>query len=123
MRLCKNDPPNSPDGDPMLNDSRTSRFAAAPQHLAAEEAKLWDQLVRTYRFDDPASLELLTQACEARGRARQAREMVQNEGSTYKDDRGNLKAHPMIAVERSAEASFLSAFRLLRLDLAGGSKS
>jgi hypothetical protein len=48
----------------------------APAHLARPEAQLWRELVRTYRFDDPASLELLTQAMEARGRAKSRRMSV-----------------------------------------------
>jgi hypothetical protein len=90
--------------------------------LDPPERELWEQLTECYRFDDPASRELLTQAMEARARARQAREVVQSEGPTYRDDRNNLKAHPLLGVERSAQASFLSAMRLLRLDLTGGTK-
>jgi hypothetical protein len=78
--------------------------------------------VRAYRFDDVASLELLLQACEARSRARTCREQVEREGQTVRDDHGTLKAHPLLSIERSAQASFLSAMRLLRLDLAGTAK-
>jgi P27 family predicted phage terminase small subunit len=106
----------------MLKDNRPARRGAAPAHLEAPERALWDELVRTYRFDDAASLELLTQAMEARARARQAREVVKDQGPTVTDDRGNLKAHPLLSVERSAQASFLSAIRLLRLDLTGSAR-
>jgi hypothetical protein len=106
----------------MLKDIQPPRIGRAPPHLAGPERELWDGLVRTYRFDDPGSLELLTQALEARARARSCREEVAKDGQTVRDDRGNLKAHPLLAVARSAEASFLSAMRLLRLDLTGGVK-
>src|SRR5262245_35264822 len=105
----------------MLKDNRPPRHSA-PKHLAPAERELWDRLMRSFTLDDPASQELLLQACEARGRAREAREQLDREGTTYRDDRGNLKAHPAITTERSAQASFLSAMRLLRLDLVGEKK-
>jgi len=105
----------------MLKSSRPGPHTA-PQHLAPPEAQLWDRLIRSFTLDDPASQELLLQACEARGRARQAREQIDDEGPTYRDDRGNIKAHPAVTTERAAQASFLSAVRLLRLDINGESK-
>src|SRR6516225_4334001 len=105
----------------MLKDNR-ARPNAAPKHLAQPEAQLWDRLMRSFTLDDPASQELLLQACEARGRCRQAREQLAEEGSTFKDDRGNIKAHPAVSTARAAESSFLSALRLLRLDINGESK-
>jgi hypothetical protein len=103
----------------MLKDVQPAGDGMAPSHLDVPERKLFQQLVRTYRFDDAASLELLTQAMEARQRARQCREQVKKDGPTYRDDRNNLKAHPLLATERSAQAAFISAMRLLRLDLGG----
>jgi terminase small subunit-like protein len=106
--------------EPMLTRSPPRGLAAAPGHFAEPEADLWRQLVASYRFDDPASLELLRQALEARARARLCRETVEREGATVRDDHGTQKAHPLLAIERSAQASFLSAMRLLRLDIGGG---
>jgi P27 family predicted phage terminase small subunit len=105
----------------MLKSSRPGPHAA-PKHLAGPEKELWDRLIRSFTLDDPASQELLLQACEARGRCRQAREQLAEEGSTFKDDRGNIKAHPAVSTARAAESSFLSALRLLRLDINGESK-
>jgi P27 family predicted phage terminase small subunit len=106
----------------VLNDNRSARFAAAPAHLAEPERQLWDKLIRSYTLDDPAAQELLLQACEARGRAREAREQLTKEGLTYRDDRNNLKAHPAIQTERSAQSAFLAAMRSLRLDIGGVQK-
>jgi hypothetical protein len=94
----------------------------APAHLEPEEAALWDELIRTYAFDDAGSLELLALAMEARMRARLCREQVAHEGAIFKDHRGVVRAHPLLATERSAQAAFLSAMRLLRLDYAGERK-
>src|SRR5262245_43775061 len=106
----------------MLKDTKTGQHANAPRHLAAPERELWSKLVLVYRFDEPASLALLTQALEARQRARQCREQVAKEGQTVLDKKGVLRAHPLINSERAANASFLSALRLLRLDLVGDRK-
>jgi hypothetical protein len=94
----------------------------APPHLAPEEAALWDDLVRTYTLDDSASLELLAVGLEARMRSRLCREQVLREGQTVLDPHGVPKAHPLLAIERGAWAQFLSALRLLRLDLGGGER-
>src|SRR5262245_21275342 len=87
----------------------------APAHLAKEEAALWDDLTKTYAINDAGSLELLALAMEARMRARLCREQVARDGQTVVDDHGTIKAHPLLSVERSAQAAFLSAMRLLRL--------
>jgi phage terminase small subunit len=92
---------------------------AAPSHLPRPEQQLWNELRRTYRIDDAAAKELLTQACEARMRARLCRLTVAEEGATVTDKKGIVRAHPLLQIERSAQASFISALRLLRLDLSG----
>jgi phage terminase small subunit len=103
----------------VLKENKLARLAA-PKHLAETERQLWTELIRTYRLDDAASCELLCQALEARQRAREAREAVKAEGATFTDKRGIVRAHPLLAVERAANASFLGAMRLLRLDLGAG---
>src|SRR5262245_58439035 len=91
----------------------------APTHLPREEQQLWNDLQRTYRIDDCAAKELLTQAMEARTRVRLCREQVAKEGQVFTDKKGITRAHPLLQIERSAQASFISALRLLRLDLSG----
>jgi P27 family predicted phage terminase small subunit len=105
----------------MLRSSRPP-LLPAPTHLGPSEKELWDNIVRSFAIDDAAAQELLLQACEARGRARQAREQLDEEGCTYRDARGDLKQHPAIAIERSSQAAFCSAMRLLRLDINGERK-
>ena len=105
----------------MLKSNRPPAVTA-PKHLARIEAELWTRLHHSFTLDDPASLELLTQMCEARQRARLARAQLDAEGCTYRDSRGYLKQHPAVAVERSSMNAFVSAMRLLRLDLSGEKK-
>jgi phage terminase small subunit len=92
---------------------------APPRHLPREEQELWRELVNTYRIDDAASREVLCQAMEARLRVRLCRTQVAEEGQTVIDKKGIVRAHPLLQIERSAQASFISALRLLRLDLSG----
>jgi hypothetical protein len=98
---------------PRLNDN------SAPAHLAPVEQELWRKLKRSFAIDDAASEEILMQALEARQRAREARLVLKKCGLTYEDHHGNVKSRPEIQIERSSHASFLSAMRLLRLDISG----
>jgi phage terminase small subunit len=107
----------------MLKATKPPRHGKAPKHLPHEEQELWNELVRTYRFEDAASLELLTQAMEARTRVRLCREQVAKEGQIFTDKKGIVRAHPLLQIERSAQASFISALRLLRLDLSGSGEA
>jgi hypothetical protein len=101
---------------PLLKENKTLRLNP-PKHIGEPEKLLWVELVKTFRFDDSASLELLCQALEARQRARECREVVQREGPTVTDRKGTVRAHPLLAVERSAQSAFVAAMRLMRLDL------
>ena len=103
----------------MLSTTKP-RPVAAPKHLAQTERELWDRITRAFSVGDPGSQELLLQACEARGRAREARLILAKDGYTYKDHKGNLRAHPCVAMERTSQQSFLAAMRLLRLDINAG---
>ena len=94
-----------------------SRLQPPPAHLEKPEAALWTGLVRDYKFDSAASLELLQSALEAKQRSRRCRERVDAEGESWKDDKGNLRPHPLLSAERSARASFIQCMRLLRLDV------
>jgi hypothetical protein len=93
-----------------------TRLASAPGDLEKPEADLWRSLVRQFKFDDEGSLEVLAAAMRARMRARRCTEAINREGECWRDNKGNLRPHPLIAAERSARASFIQCMRLLRLD-------
>jgi hypothetical protein len=99
--------------------SSVSRLAPAPIPLDKAERDLWTSLIRTYKFDDEGSLELLASALEARMRSRRCRQSIDKEGECWRDAKGNLRPHPLLAAERSARASFIGCMRLLRLDTTG----
>lgn len=91
--------------------------AKPPEHLSAE-AREWWRLV-TVDFElEPHHVKLLQAAAEAWDRTQQARQAVAQDGITFRDSSGNLKANPAVAIERDARTLFA---RLVReLDLDGG---
>ncbi len=97
-------------------------LAQPPEHLEATEADLWSAIVNDYLFADAASLALLAAAMEARQRMRRCREAIDRDGEAVRDRFEQLKPHPLLAAERDARAAFLSAMRLLNLDIAGDQK-
>jgi phage terminase small subunit len=110
----------------MLKTTRPARNGngkTVPSHLPREEQELWRELIREFRIEDVASLALVTQACESRMRARLCRAQVAKEGQIFTDKKGIQRAHPLLQIERSAQASFISALRLLRLDLSGSTEA
>jgi hypothetical protein len=99
--------------------SNLTRLALAPAHLEKPERDLWANIVRTFKFDDEGSLEILASALEARMRSRRCREAINKEGEVWRDHRGGLRPHPLLNAERSARSSYIGAMRLLRLDTSG----
>jgi P27 family predicted phage terminase small subunit len=86
-----------------------------PAYLATEEAALFTQVVRDFPFDE-VRLRILAEGCASLQRAREARETVDRDGMTVRDAKGQLKAHPLLTVERDARAAALAAFRQLNLE-------
>lgn len=89
----------------------------APAHLSARSRKLWRRLVEDYGLDEePHALEVLRLALEAVDRAEEARSLLAREGLTVTDRFGQVKAHPMCAVERDSAIRAARMFRELSLD-------
>jgi len=80
---------------------------------------MWRQMQSAHRFDDPASLALLRTALEAHMRGRRCRQAIDKDGETLPDRFGQVKPHPLLPAERDARAGFLSAMKILGLDLTG----
>lgn len=71
----------------------------APVALTGERLKLWNDV--RYRFNlEPASENILRNACESLERAAQAAEIVTRDGATFTDRFGAVRAHPAVAIER-----------------------
>jgi hypothetical protein len=84
-----------------------------PDHLGPPEAELFDRIKAEYAIQDAAGLELLTSACESRGRARRCRELIDAQGELTEKGR----PHALLAAERDARRAFVATIRELGLDL------
>ncbi len=91
--------------------------ANAPKALSPEARKWWREVMKEYEIIDPAGLLLLQTALESFDRMRGAQESIAAVGATVTDRFGQLRAHPMITVERDARAAMLAALKALNLDV------
>jgi phage terminase small subunit len=66
----------------------------APPGLHAAAKQFWTKVLAEYLIDDPGSLLILTSACEAMSRMKQAQQLVDKEGMTTTDRFGQAKCHP-----------------------------
>jgi P27 family predicted phage terminase small subunit len=93
------------------------RNIRAPAGLSAEARRWWRQLVEEYEIEDSGGRLILLTMFEAFDRMRAAQKIISEEGETVKDRFEQLKAHPMVAVERDSRAAFYAGLRALNLDL------
>jgi hypothetical protein len=91
---------------------------AAPPELEKQERALWRRITEMYDFGgDGAALSLLSTALEARGRARRCREIIDLDGECVYDRFKQRRAHPLLAGERGAQATFIAGLKALNLQL------
>jgi P27 family predicted phage terminase small subunit len=88
-----------------------------PEHLGEPERQIWRDTFKDFDFDSRAAIAVLAVALEAHMLARQCREAIARDGLTLVGRDNQLKPHPLLAVERDARQSFLSAIRNLGLEL------
>lgn len=91
------------------------RDPAPPKHLKAESRRLWRRVVAAFHLE-PHHETVLSTACEALDRLREAQAAIDRDGA-YVEGRFGLKAHPAIAVERDSRLAMLRALRELGLDV------
>jgi P27 family predicted phage terminase small subunit len=87
----------------------------APSHLSTATKKWWRQVADEYELA-PHHVRLLTLACEAWDRSRQARELLERDGVTYQDRFGAPRKHPAVSVEENARIAFARLVRELDLE-------
>jgi P27 family predicted phage terminase small subunit len=75
------------------------------------------ELQQEYNIDDKAGLLLLTTACEAFDRMKQAADIIKKEGLQLPDRFGQFKAHPCATIERDSRAAMMAAIKALNLDV------
>ena len=67
--------------------------------LTGERLKMWNDI--RARFDlEPASENILRNACESMERAAQLAEQVNEQGATFTDRFGGVRANPAVMLER-----------------------
>ena len=89
----------------------------APKTLSKEAKKWWRFIQHEYAIVDKAGLLLLQTSMEAFDRMRQCQETISAEGQTVADRFGQMKAHPLLSVERDGRSQMLAALKALNLDL------
>lgn len=102
--------PVEPDAPPKATP------AEAPAHLSADAAQWWRSVVTDYELE-PHHLRLLEAAANAWDRMEQARQALADHGGiTFTDDKGMIRSHPAVAIERDARTAFARLVRELDLD-------
>ena len=100
-----------------------SNLPKPPEHLSADAAAWWQSAVAEYDLG-PHHLRLLQGACEAWDRQQQARVTIAEHGGlTFSDERGVIRAHPAVAMERDARTAVARLIRELDLDGGPGSEA
>jgi P27 family predicted phage terminase small subunit len=93
----------------------TKKKPTAPAHLEPATRAWWASVIGDYQLEDH-HLRLLQLACEAWDRSQQAREILAVDGVVFRDDRGNVRAHPAITIEKDARIAFARLVREMDLD-------
>ena len=87
-----------------------------PPGLGEIGAGLWREVTKMYAFDDPASLEMLRQACAATDRAERCAAEVNEHGEMIRTKAG-LRANPLLRDELGFRALAARLLSKLGLDL------
>src|SRR5262245_33519657 len=88
-----------------------------PPGLDKVERDIWRRIVAEFEFKDSASRDLLRVCLEAHERMRLARERIRIDGMTVTNKFGETVRHPLLTVEAAARTAYVSAMRVLRLDI------
>jgi len=87
-----------------------------PQHLSLDCQLWWATVMEDYQLDEH-HVRLLTMACESWDINEKAREEILLHGILVKDDRGNLRTNPAVAIAKDAKTTFARLIRELDLDI------
>jgi phage terminase small subunit len=101
---------------PRAEHAMTAKKPTPPEHLKPSTRDWFASVSRDYDLE-PHHYRLLTLAGESWDRAVQARERLETDGIVFADDRGNIRAHPCIAIERDSRIAFARLIRELDLDV------
>lgn len=85
--------------------------------ISASAEKLRREIADEYEIHDSGGQAILRKLAEAQTRFERARADIDRDGQTLVDRFGQLRAHPLLAVERDARAQVLAAIHALNLDV------
>jgi P27 family predicted phage terminase small subunit len=88
-----------------------------PDHLGEPERRIWKHVLADYQLSTETAIHVLCSALEAHQRAREAREAINRDGMTVTGRDGQLRCHPLCAVERDSRAQWLAGVKALGLEL------
>ncbi len=86
-----------------------------PEHLSDEASGWFRAIDEAYVLDDHGRW-LLTVACEAFDRMREAQAVLERDGITC-TGRAGLRVHPCVLIERDSRVAMLTSLRALCLDV------
>ena len=102
----------------MRNQNRLNlNTPKPPRTLSGPSKTLWLTVQSQFGIDDAGGLAVLSAACEAHQRVRQAQVILKDEGLLVRDARGQIRPHPAVKIEVDSRAQFLAAVKQLNLDL------
>jgi P27 family predicted phage terminase small subunit len=88
-----------------------------PAHLGEPERAIWRHVFEDFSGTSRLASDVLRTGLESHQRARECREVIERNGATVDGRDGQLRAHPLLAVERDSRAAWLQAVKLLGLEL------
>jgi P27 family predicted phage terminase small subunit len=107
---------------PLIGASKVTRLPVKvkrpgpPRSLRTRQARnLWREVVKLYEVE-AHHLALLEAACVAVDRQVDARAQIERDGAVIAGQRGVLKQHPAVAIERDSRIGMCRALRELGLD-------
>jgi len=87
-----------------------------PTHLSKASKAWFKAITDDFRLES-WQLRTLTAAAEAWDRTQQAREQLAVDGLTLDDRFGQVRVHPLVAVERDSRLAFVRCLRELALEV------
>lgn len=82
-----------------------------------ETRRLWSSIVTEFAVDDEPGRLMLLMELESLQRVRSAQAAILEQGEYLTDERGVIRPHPALAVEKDAYKQVLASFRSLNLSL------
>jgi hypothetical protein len=96
----------------LVSSSPGENAPAPPDDLGEPEREIWRDIVADWR-GPRLSYAVLADALRAHQTAREARATVAEEGMTVVGRDNQVRAHPLLAIERSAIASYQRQLKTL----------